>query len=108
METQKDLKTAFKKLLSSGIKREHGQSNEDFIEVLKARALPILSDLEGAQLSDFYGNTKDEIKSSLTNDLLNRLDSEAGIAISFSDDLPDYKEIKEALLEVISELKKDS
>jgi hypothetical protein len=103
--TQDDLKGTLKKLLSSDIKRESGQSNEEFIARLKARALPIINDIGGVLFSDFSGDVNDEMKSTLTKELLNKLSNETGIAIKFSEDLPDYNNIKNAFLEVLSDLK---
>ncbi len=102
---ENDLKDSLKRLFSSDIKRGPGQSNEDFNAKLLARALPIINEIDGAELSDFNGDVNDEMKSTLTKDLLNKLSNETGITIRFSEKLPDYNQIKETLLEVLSDLK---
>lgn len=106
-QSQDKIKETLKKLLSSKIKRLPGETDEVFIAKLKEQALPLVNDLEGAQLSNF-SHESDLIKdltSPISNNLIQKIKDEKGIAISFSEDSPNYKEIKSALLEVIEELK---
>jgi len=107
LQAHDELKNLLKELLSFDLKREPGQSNDDFIEKLKTRAMPLVKDLCGSELNEFNGEVTDKMKSILSKEMTDRINNDSGISITFSEDLPNYNQIKEALLEVISELQTD-
>lgn len=103
--TQEQIKVLITQLLSSDLKPAHGESHEEFTEKLKARALPIIKDLDGANLKEINPQSDLDISDhKLSEELKQRIDKEHGIAVRFSEDSAHYQQIKTALLEVLNDL----